>query len=304
MSFASDTKAELCRVSISKSCCAAAEIYGILLYCNEFSRRQIKIITENRQLGLRLPKLFKKVFGISFDITPEGIDKPGKLIFQITDGVKLNKIFDYFGCDTERLLAHHINLGIIEEVHCRMAFMRGAFLAGGSVTDPEKRYHLELVTAHYNVSKETVAVLGEMEFTPKCISRSGTYIIYFKNSEEIEDFLTTIGAPVCAMEIMSAKVVKDLRNSVNRRVNCDTANVGKTVVAAIEQLDAIERLEKYGQLDSLPDKLRQTVDLRREYPEASISELAALSTPQVTKSCLNHRLRKIMELSKSVGAVE
>ena len=297
MSFAAETKSELCRTLINRACCALAEAYGVLLYCNEFSSKQIKIVTENRKFASRLPKLFKTAMGISFDSMPEKNDKTGKQIFIFNDPAKLSRIFDVFGYDTDRLVAHHVNFGMLEENHCRVSFMRGAFLAGGSVTSPEKRYHLELVTDHFNVSRETVSMLMEMGFMPKLVSRSGNYIIYFKNSEEIEDFLTTIGAPVCAMEIMSAKVEKELRNRVNRRVNCDTANVEKTVAAALEQLEAIARLESSDRFASLPEKLKMTAILRKEHPEASIAELASLSEPKVTKSCLSHRMKRLMELS-------
>ena len=171
-------------------------------------------------------------------------------------------------------------------------------MAGGSVTNPEKRYHLELVTDHYNVSHETYSVLLDMGFSPKDTSRSGNYIIYLKQSEAIEDFLTTIGAPIAAMEVMSAKVEKDVRNSVNRRVNCETANVGKMAYASVDQIKAIERLEKSGVINSLPEKLRNTAKTRKENPEISLSELAVLLDPPVSKSCLNHRLRKLVKLAK------
>ncbi len=299
MSFASDTKAELSRIAINKICCAAAEAYGVLLYCNTFSYRQVRIITENRPFASRLPKLFNKAFGIEFDTFPESPDKSGKQVLSITEPEKLRKIFDTYGYDTDRMFAHHINFGVLEEEHCRASFLRGAFLAGGSVTDPEKRYHLEIVTAHYNVSRETMSLFMDMGFYPKETSRGGNYILYFKHSEAIEDFLTTIGAPVYAMEIMSAKVMKDLRNSVNRRVNCDTANVEKTISAAIEHIEAIEKLMRSGKLDNIPEKIRQTALLRLEHPEASIAELAVLSEPPVSKSCLSHRLRKLMEISKT-----
>jgi len=136
-----------------------------------------------------------------------------------------------------------------------------------------------------------------MGFTPKETARSGNYIIYFKQSTAIEDFLTLIGAPIHAMELMSAKIEKDMRNSVNRKVNCDTANVSKTVDAAAVYIGAIRIIEEAGVLGSLPEKLRQTADLRLNNPELSIKELAEISTPPVTKSCLNHRLRKLVEIA-------
>jgi len=297
MSFSSDVKTELCRAPINKSCCAVAECYGILLFCNTFASSGMKLITESHPFAKRLPKLFKKAFGFSFDIQPEDAERAGKLAFLITDTKKLDILFDIYGYDRRSILAHHINLGILEEDCCRQSFLRGAFLAGGSVTDPKKRYHLEFVTDHFSVGREVFSLLLDMGFEPKSTSRAGNYITYFKQSETIEDFLTTIGAPVASMEIMSAKIMKDMRSSVNRRVNCDTANVEKTVEAAQEQLEAIRKLEASVGLKNLPDKLAQTAFIRVSNPEASLSELALLTDPPVTKSCLNHRLRKLMELA-------
>jgi DNA-binding protein WhiA len=297
MSFSNKTKAELCRDAVKNQCCAVAECYGLLLYCNTFSAREIKIITESRELAQRLPKLFRRAFGVAFDSLPQAGEK-GKHIFTITDSTKLQAVFDAFGLSGTTLLAHHLNLSVLDEECCRPSFMRGAFLAGGSVTDPAKRYHLELVTDHFNVSRETYSLLLEMGFEPKESTRNGNYIIYFKQSSAIEDFLTTIGAPLAAMELMSLKIEKDMRNSVNRKVNCDTANVSKTVEAAIMQIEAIEKISGALGLDSLPIKLRETAALRLENPELSLSELAELAS--LTKSCLSHRMRKLMELAEKI----
>jgi DNA-binding protein WhiA len=303
MSFSYDTKAELCRDPIGRKCCAVAESYGLLLYCNTFSTREIRIITESRELALRLPRLFKRAFGLTFDLVPQsggvnGGDKSGKLTFLITSADKLGVIFEAFGLTGSKMLAHHLNLSVLEDDCCRPSFLRGAFLAGGSVTDPAKRYHLELVTDHFNVSRETYSLLLEMGFEPKEARRKGNFVIYFKQSSAIEDFLTTVGAPLSAMELMSLKIEKDMRNSVNRKVNCDTANVSKTVDAAFLQIEAIEKLSAETGLDSLPDKLRETAVLRLDNPEMSLNELAELSS--LTKSCLNHRLRKLVELAGKI----
>ena len=177
-----------------------------------------------------------------------------------------------------------------------MSFFRGAFLAGGSVTDPKKGYHLELTTSHQNVSREMLALMRECDFTPKAAARKGNSVIYFKQSEYIEDFLTAVGAPVAAMEIMNTKLEKNLRGSVNRRVNCDAANLDKAVEAAQSQLEAIRNLERQGLLDKLPDKLQETARLRMANPEDTLSQLAQLCDPPITKSALNHRLRKLVEL--------
>ena len=297
MSFSSSCKAELSKAQQSKSCCAVAECYGALLYCNTFSQCEIKIITSNREFAARIVPLFKKAFDITFDQISAAGENAVKRALVIEDERKIRTVFEAFGLDAENHVAHHINYGVLEGDCCQISFMRGAFLAGGSVTDPEKGYHLELVTDHMNVSREAYSLLLEMGFAPGETRRGGNYINYFKQSEAIEDFLTTLGAPISAMRIMSAKVEKDMRNSINRRVNCDTANADKIVAAAQDQLGAIRRIERSAGLDSLPDKLHETALLRIANPEASLSDLAALASPPVSKSCLSHRLKKLVSMA-------
>ena len=140
-------------------------------------------------------------------------------------------------------------------------------------------------------------MLLDAGFSPKETTRGGNSILYFKQSNLIEDFLTAIGAPVCAMGVMEAKVEKDLRNGVNRRVNCETANLTKVVDASMEQVAAIKKLQKQGRLKELPPKLRETAKLRLENPEATLQELAAMQTPPVSKSAMNHRMRKLVALA-------
>ena len=174
----------------------------------------------------------------------------------ITDRAAVETVFAAFGADLSRTVAHHINLAVLENDCCKASFLRGAFLAGGSVTDPSKNYHLELITAHASVSRETAALLTELGFAARSIDRGANTVLYFKKSEAIEDFLTKIGAPCAAMDIMSAKVEKSMNNTINRKVNCDTANADKVVAAAQEQIDAIRRIERDYGLDVLPEKLR------------------------------------------------
>lgn len=294
MSFAGEVKNELCRAALSRKCCAQAECYGILLYCNTYTAEEIRIITESDAFAQRLPALFKKAFKLTFDRLPEG---EGKHIFSITQPRKLEAIQQVFGGDPGAL-ALHINFAVLEESCCRLSFLRGAFLAGGSVTDPRKGYHLELATSHLSVSREMQALMREMELEPKAAQRKGNAVIYFKQSDRIEDFLTSIGAPLSAMEIMNAKLEKDLRGSVNRRVNCDAANLDKAVEAAMAQMEAIRRLEESGKLALLPDKLREAAALRLAHPEDTLSQLAEQCDPPITKSALNHRLRKLVELGR------
>lgn len=293
MSFAFDVKTELCKTNIQRKCCALAEAYGILLYCNTFRPSEVRIVTEHDALSRRLPILFKKAFRVTFDKIP---DTEGRS-FQILEEKKLATIVSSFGAE-RTALAHHINFAMVEEDCCRTAFLRGVFLAGGSVTDPKKGYHLEMVTPHYNVSRELIALMGEAGFQPKEVVRKANYIAYFKKSGFIEDFLTAIGAPISAMEIMNTKLEKNLRGSVNRRVNCDSANLDKVVEAAQLQIESIRILARYGLMDGQPDKLKETAILRMEHPAYTLSQLALEHTPPLTKSALNHRLRKLIEQGK------
>ena len=295
MSFCSNVKSEMCRAPISKSCCAVAEAYGVLLFCNTFTPTGLRIVTESKDFAQRLPKLFKRAFGIEFDQRPEG--ERGKQVFAVDQPEKLKKIYDAFGLELTTV-SLHVNLGVLEEECCRISFLRGAFMAGGSVTDPEKRYHLELATSHQRVSREVYALLMEQGFFPKDTARGGNSILYFKQSDYIEDVLTALGAPVCAMQIMEAKVEKDLRNGVNRRLNCETANLTKVVDAAQEQISAIRYLKEREQWETLPEKLRQSAQLRMENPEATLQELADMMEPPVSKSAMNHRMRKLVQLAR------
>ena len=299
-SFAAKVKNELCRTPISRLCCARAEAYGVLLYCNTFTPSEVRIITENEDFAERLPKLFHKAFSVRFDRLPEENGGKGKLIFGITDRDKLSNIINILGYDPKQIMAIHVNFGILEEDCCRTAFLRGAFLAGGSVTDPEKRYHLEIATNHSQASREVSTLMEEMFFVPRTVQRGGDFLLYFKQSEHIEDFLTKIGAPASAMDIMTAKVDKEIRNGANRAMNCDMANVNKTLDAVAAQQEAIKKLESAGQLDKLPEKIQETARLRMQNPELPLAQLAALFDPPISKSCLNHRIRKIMEEARKL----
>lgn len=296
MSFSSRVKAELCEARLDKRCCAVAEAYGVLLFCRSFSPKEICIVTASDEFAHRLPRLFKKALGVKFDVLPPE-EAVGKRSFIINDADKIRGIYDAFGLDVGTL-SLHINLGILEETCDKAAFLRGAFLAGGSVTDPEKSFHFELATAHYSVSKEAAAVADDMGQPLRSAQRKGNYLLYLKQADAVADFLTVLGAPVASMEIAAAKVERDMRNTINRKVNCDSANADKVVAAAAEQMTAIRFIEQSRGLSTLPEKLQEAALLRIANPEASLADLAQLSFPSVSKSCLSHRLKKIVELAE------
>ena len=298
LSFSAGAKAEICRILPSKKCCAIAQCFGILLFCNSFTASGIRIITESREFALFLPKLFKKAFSVSFDQLPVE-DAAGKMIFQIYDPAKIRTIMNIYGFSPDDTLALHINLPVVEDDCCRVSFLRGAMLAGGSVTDPAKGYHMELSTTHSYVAREARALMWEaLGFYPKTAARGGGQVLYLKQSDQISDLLTYLGAPVAAMGIMEAKLEKELNNKVNRRCNCDDANTSKVVEAAQEQLNAIRILRDMGQLEHLPQKLQQAAVAREQNPEVSLTELAAMMEPPITKPAMNHRLKKLVEAAK------
>ena len=298
ISFSAAAKAEICRMLPQKHCCALAECFGILLFCNSFHADGVKIITESREFSQILPKLFKKAFSMNFDVAPDNTEDR-KQIFGITEPEKIRLIMNAYGFGREDTLSLHLNLPIVEEECCRAAFFRGAFLAGGSVTAPSKGYHMELSTTHQSVARECDCLFQEvMGFPPKTASRAGCQVLYLKQSDQISDFLTYLGAPVAAMGIMEARLEKELNNKVNRRCNCDDANTSKVVEAAQEQLAAIRTLKKNGALEKLPAKLKQAALAREQYPASSLTELAGLMEPPITKPAMNHRLKRLVELSK------
>ena len=298
ISFSAAAKAEICRVLPNKKCCAIAQCFGILLFSNSFGPEGIKIITESREFAYILPKLFHKAFDVEFDSYPS-LASPGKLVFQIWELEKLDAILDVFGFDSHEMLGLHVNYPVVEDDCCKAAFLRGAFLAGGSVTDPSKGYHMEITTTHHAVARETNVLIREtMSFQPKSASRGGGQVLYLKQSELISDFLTFLSAPVAAMGIMEARLEKELNNKVNRRCNCDDANLSKVVEAAQEQLSAIRILKETGRLENLDPKLQLAAKAREENPEATLTELAGMMTPPITKPAMNNRMKRLVALAK------
>ena len=300
ISFSGSAKAEICRNIPVKKCCALAECFGILLFCNTFSADSLKIVTESREFGQLLPKLFKRAFNVSFDIFPS-LEAPGKLAFQIVDPDKISVIMETYGFTPEETLALHVNLPVLEDECCKASFLRGAFLAGGSVTHPEKGYHMEMTTTHQSVARETYTLMDDvLGFAPKLTERGGNAVLYLKQSEKISDLLTLLGAGVGAMAIMEARLEKEMSNKVNRRCNCDDANISKVVDAAQEQLTAIRFLRESGMFENLPDKLKQAAEARERNPESALAELASQMEPPISKPAMNHRLQRLVQMAQEV----
>lgn len=295
-SFSAKTKQELCGVPVTRNCCAVAEAYGILLFANTFGEGEIRIVTSSKELSKRIQPLFIKAFSVK-PHSPE-VSRGGRMTFRIADKRELDRIFSVLGYDWRRSTGIHLHQNIVEDDCCRNSFLRGVFLTAGTVAGPDKKSHLELATHHQTMAREVMSLMLDMGMQPKIGTRQARTLLYFKDTEKIEDFLTRIGAPVASMAIMQGKVEKQLRNSVNRTVNCETANVIKASNAAAKQITAIRRAIDAGGEEIFPEQLRETVRLRLEFPVASLAELAERFDPPISKPGLSHRLKRIVALAE------
>ncbi len=298
MTFTAQIKEELSAIEIKNPEAALAECCGMILFANATTKDRIKIITENKNVALRASRLLKSLFAFDFDkkIIPESSLKKFNLI--IEREARISEIFEAFGINPEDALSLRLNAALVETDEARAAFCRGAFLTGGSVADPSSRYHLELVTSHANLSREVISLLLELDLPAKLAMRKSNNIIYLKESGYIEEFLTRIGAPLSALELMQTKLVKDVRNNINRQVNFEVANLSKAADAARIHISAIKKLQKLGKLEELSPQLQSAARLRLLHPEASLSELVAFAEDGVSKSGLNHRLNKIVSIAE------
>lgn len=301
VTFSAQVKTELCAIPRERDCCAAAECYGLLLYGNRFDEEQIRLVTSHDALARRIPVLFAQGFGLDIG---EGVRRRARTEFIIDSEAHKRTIFHALGYDYKYHLTYHLNRNVIEEDCCRTAFVRGMFLAAGTVAAPDKKAHLELTTPHQGLSRETMSLMLDMGLNPRQGTRKSSALLYWKDTDGIRRLLALIGAERGAQALEQAKSQKELRNRVNRRVNCETANLIKATNAAAEQIVFIERaLEVRGE-ELFTEAMRETVRLRLAHPDAALSELAALHDPPISKPGLSHRLKKIVSLAQKALASE
>ena len=306
MSFSSDTKKELCKTASNLNEINIAETYGLLLFCKRFSDREISFKTESHEAAERFAQMITVETGSVVQIEKSlSARKNEASLYKVSipDSDDCKRIFEYFGHDRNDV-SLRINRGNIEFDVCMAAFLRGAFLTCGNISSPESEYHLEFNVAHKNLSEDLCRIIPEASeyaagrrITPKSVNRRGSYVVYIKDSEDISDFLTLIGASNASMNIMQVKIIKDYENAKNRRVNSQLANTDKMVSAAVKQVQAIKKLEENGKLSSLSDELQEAAEIRKKYPLVSLKELCGYFETPISKSGLNHRLKKIIELS-------
>ena len=302
MSFSTDTKREICQKLSTRVPLQYSELYAMLLLGRVFSPRCIVFKTENEYTFSHFIFLTDKLFRAKCEVVAPLRGESGRnrtYTVTVKDPEKCRKIFEHYGHE-ERDVTLRVNRANIDDEEEQRAFIRGAFLACGSVTDPEKGYHLEFAVSYRNLCMDICRIIREIQdcdISVKMLSRNGAYIAYIKDSEQITDLLTYMGAVVASMSVMGTKALKQVRNSANRRANSEIANLQKTASASANQIKAINKLKSSGRYQLLPDELKQVAELRYDYPELSLRDLGARLSPPISRSGVNHRLEKIMKLA-------
>ena len=307
--FSQQVKDDIIRQELSeRRHCLQAELAAIIymagsLHLTGREKVSLSVATESAGIARRIVKLFKATYQLEGQIQAEQVGKLGKLRryrIIIPAQPSLNGLLSELGMfSRDNLLENDIKPQLVKERCCQTSFLRGAFLAAGSVTDPNKKtYHLEMVSSNEDFVNGLVYLLNILGIKAKVVQRKDKYVIYLKDSETIVKFLSLINANIGVIKLEEVKVIKGLRGEVNRLVNCETANLEKSLTAAWEQVEIIQNLSRSPVWHSLPEKLRITAELRLEHPEASLKELGELHHPPLSKSAVNHRLRMMRRLAK------
>lgn len=305
MSFSSDVKEELCRQISSARHCQIAEIAAIISMCGnvmilEDDRYSLKIQTENAAMARKCFTLLKKGFNINTEVTIK------QIFYILADDhedtmkiLKATKLIDNNMQIGETLLPKdHL---LIQKSCCKRAYIRGAFLAAGSISDPRKSYHFEIACSSEEKAEQLKGIINAFEYMEaKIVKRKRYYVVYIKEGDQIVQILNIMEAHTALMELENVRILKEMRNSVNRKVNCETANINKTVNASVKQIEDIEYLRSAMGLENLSEGLEDIARLRLAQPDATLKELGMMLTPTVGKSGVNHRLRKLSTLAEEL----
>lgn len=304
MSFSGEVKEELAGQLGNSRHCQIAELAAMFCYNGRIGRSEegktaLFFQTENEQVVRKCFTLLKKSFSIEAYVDGKGsymlkIDREE----QTRRVLQAFKLIDMFGEVNGR--TDLVNPLLIKNACCRRAFLRGAFLSMGSMSDPEKSYHLEFVCSTVEQARQLQEIIRDFGIEARVITRKNHFVVYMKEGAGIVDLLNVMGAHVSLMNLENLRIVKEMRNSINRRVNCEAANITKTVNAATKQIEDIELIRKTIGLKGLQGSLREMAEIRLEYPDAPLKELGQYLNPPVGKSGVNHRLRKLSEIAEEI----
>lgn len=312
LSYASRVKEELSRQIPSARHCQIAEISAIISLCGRVAisaddRFSIKIHTENVAVARKYFTLLQKTFNIVADISIRRNMGPRKgrtcavVVGNHRDALRIlqaAKLINREGEIGEELSA--VKNMVVKQACCRRAFIRGAFLVSGSISNPEKSYHFEIACAAEEKARQLQGMIGAFGLDARIVVRKKYYVVYIKEGSQIVDMLNVMEAPVSLMDLENIRIVKEMRSQVNRQVNCETANINKTVSAAVKQLKDIEYIRDHLGFSKLPENLEDMARLRLAKPDATLKELGEALNPPVGKSGVNHRLRKLSAIAESL----
>lgn len=306
VSFASDVKKELTNLPIDDECgkaelSALIRMNGAVSFTNH--RLVADIQTENAAIARRIYSLLKKYYQVNVELFVRKkmrLKKNNVYIVRLIECVK-EILKDLYIIDDGFEFHNQIAPELIQKKNCKRAYLRGAFLAGGSINNPEtSSYHLEIFASYKEQSEALSELLNYFSLNSKTLERKKGSITYLKEAEKISDFLSIIGAHNALLRFEDVRIVRDMRNSVNRLVNCETANLNKTIGAAIRQVENIKYIDRTIGIDALPEKLREIARLRIEYQDVTLKELGEMVSGGISKSGINHRLRKIDEIAEKL----
>lgn len=311
MSFSSDVKEELARQFSKARHCQIAEIAAAIGFSGKLKVQDkevcLQLETENVALARKYFTLLKKTFNINTDISIREHKNLGKSkiygisiqregdVRKVLQAIRMIDAQDQFIGNIDL-----VNPILVQNACCRRSFIRGAFLASGSMSDPEKSYHFEIVCSSQHKADQMREIMNSFDVDAKIVQRKKNFIVYLKEGAQIVDMLNIMEAHVALMNLENVRILKDMRNSVNRQVNCETANINKTVNAAVKQIEDIHLIQEKLGLDGLTPALREIALLRLEYPEAALKELGTYLEPPMGKSGVNHRLRKLSEIAEDL----
>ena len=308
MSFSTDTKEELARIIPEDRCCQLAELSALIRMAGMLELAgpgdlRIQLSTENPSTARKIFKLVKRIYGFQAEIqvrqTPR-FNKSKQYALLLEDPEESRQMLKETGIllETEQgiTLLEQVPQALIKNRCCRRAFLRGAFLGGGSISAPEKNYHLEFVSSNESHIDSIQKILRRFQLQGKYILRKGHHVLYLKEGEQIVDLLNIMGAHHALLALENIRILKQMRNNINRIVNCETANLSKTVQASMRQVEMIQFIDRRIGIQNLSQSLREVAIARLKYPEASLKELGEQINPAVWKSGINHRFRKLEQL--------
>ncbi len=305
MSFSVEVKNELARVTGDNECCHVAELASLMrmggtMLIGGNKSIGVNFTTENPAVARKVLTLIKKGFHLRTEVVVSRgrrLKKTNSYAVRVAPSQAVAQLLVRLGIMQGDSLNISQDTGVLKKSCCRRSYLRGAFLGGGSVNKPAGDYHLELVTGNQDFAKTLVRVMRAFRLSARMTDRKNDYIVYLKDGDTIISFLNVIGAHQALMDFESVRVIKDMRNQVNRLVNCETANLQKTVNAALRQVESIQLIARTTGLHNLPAPLREAAEVRLAHPEATLSELVEALDGRISKSGMNHRLRKLEQLA-------